>query len=172
MVEGYGYTYKPDLDREEYEYQQRMEERKKEEEENKIRVFTYRGEELKGEDKKITIDNFMSDRLNRMEEKSNKRILLGKQQIDRLKLSRRKDTKVQVRNTYEGNIIKKYAISEGLEAQYLTGDQQENIIKTMEIVLPSYDYDHTPGECSCARHHVRVENESRPVLYVYILNKK
>lgn len=149
-----------------YEYIERNIERKLEEEENKVTIFGYYGTELKGDAKKFHIDKFMSKKIERMKEKSDRRILCGKAQIDRLEQSQKKHTYIQVRNTFEANILIKYARSKGLSAHICYDDNiTSNFVKKMEITIPDYSTE-CPGECPCKHYHVNVENEKRKVCYV------
>jgi hypothetical protein len=124
---------------------------------NKINVVDRFGNNLNKIHENIIIENFIAPKEQRMEEKSERRLLYGKQQIDRLTKTNKQKTSVQVRNYYEAKIICEYALSVGLLANtYESEDLITNNIKQLTITLGDYDSGCSKSECSCARNNVKV----------------
>lgn len=135
-----------------------------------INVVDYYGNKLSNElIEKNIINEFMAEKNIKTEEKSKKRLMYGKQQIDRFAKSNKKNTSVQVRNKYEAIIIREYALSINLLAStYKSKNLITNNVKKMTIRLRDYDSGCSKSECSCARNHIIIENIKKPVIYVLI----
>jgi hypothetical protein len=137
---------------------------------NKINVLSYNGKNLTNEiNKDFIMEEFIELKEQKMKEKSERRLLYGKQQIDRLTKTNKQKTSVQVRNYYEAKIICEYALSIGLLANtYESEDLITNNIKQLTIRLGDSNSEHSKSECSCARTEMKFCKIQKKVIYVLV----